>query len=559
MEGTTRGKQLLVMTVDIGDGRQDFIAIYEHDDPAWLAQEFASKYNLDPMLQRNLAIMIKENTNEVLRSDLHRPDDSASECSSDSPYLSPIKTENMTSKSRTVKSRTVKSTKGSTKVSPSKPAQSRGSVYGAIYKSLQKAANSKSVSSGISQEKSKKSMGFNYGDYLYAKGLKSKEQNQKFQEMKKQEKFEKEIHNFTFSPLINTNSSMISPRVYDKPENILMKKKEEKLEKLKKMREEQEAIDNKECIFTPKINENSKSRDCGGKIHEFLYLQAEQLKERKEERAKQELKQIPFKPDVKNARKKNVFETKEQLFDRLEASKKVSEEEISKLRSAKSKIEMDEVGQRFSGENNLMRHNSEPIWEYLYSQKDSKKNNFLLSQQDSIKQLERASISKKTTENSDKIYNDFRTKQYEKLFKLMDSDADGLIAATAININNVNVNILKVLTPFFEDLERTRVNLSLNDFCGKMEELYRSLNVEKRAILIKRADKKEEEEPERKPYISMHSMNLAEKKKSSLPTDFLERQSTVTKMTELRMQKIRDEKEEAALKECTFKPLVKSN
>ena len=90
METVNRGKQLLVMTIEIGDGRQDFIAVYEKDDPSALAQEFSSKYNLDSTLTRNLSIMIKENKNEVLSKGLHLQETSESESFSQSPYVSNV-------------------------------------------------------------------------------------------------------------------------------------------------------------------------------------------------------------------------------------------------------------------------------------------------------------------------------------------------------------------------------------------------------------------------------------------------------------------------------------
>ncbi|OMJ74012.1 hypothetical protein SteCoe_27160 [Stentor coeruleus] len=552
MDAVDRGKQILVMTVDIGDGRQDFITVYEHDDPAYLAQEFAGKYGLDRTLQKNLHIMIQENTKEVLKSDMHMKEPSETDSIGPSPFLSPIKTDYKNNDSKMKKPNNNNNTE--TKCSPSK-----GSIYSAVYKQLRKTTNSKSVSLMNSQSKIKKN-GFNYGDYLYAKGIKDREQAEKFKEMKKQEQFEKEIHNFTFSPLINTNSSMISPRVYDKPENILLKKQEENKEKLKKIKESQEQEYYKECSFTPKINNSAKSKE-GVKKHKELYIQAEERRERKEKRIEEDLKQWSFKPDVGNARKKNVFETTEQFLDRLETSKKATEEEMERIRKEKERMELEYVNSKpykQEKEKSFDRHNTAPIWDYLYSQRDSKKKEIETSQLEFLKSMEAASLSKKTTENSDKIYNDFRIKQYERLFTLMDSDYDGQISASAINITALELPVLKVLTPFFEELEKTQVSISLQDFCQSMENYYKTLNVEKRAILIKRPDKKEEEVPERKPFISTTSAILAEKKRSSLPADFLERQSTVTKMTEMKLQKIRDEKEGKIEQECTFKPIIKT-
>jgi hypothetical protein len=554
MDAVDRGKQLLVMTVDIGDGRQDFITVCEHDDPSYLASEFAAKYNLDSTLQRNLKNMISENTQEVLKNGLHLREPSEDGSVSQSPFLSPIKTENF----QHADSRADKSQKQEIKYEPT-----RGSVYGAVYKQLRKSTNSKSMSSVNSQSKSKKG-GYNYGDYLYAKGIKDKEQAEKFKEMKKQELFEKEIHNFTFSPLINTNSSVISPRVYDKPENILMQKKAEKEERLKKLKEEYDKEQNKECYFVPKINKASKNREMTGNIYKELYSQAEKKREMMEKRQEESYKSWSFRPDVGTAHKRNCFETTEQFLDRLDTSKKTNEEQLEKLRKVQKAIEMGQTEEKpknsiVQSNKTISRYNSEPIWEYLYNQKDAKKKESEISQLEFAKVLENASVSKKTSEKSDKIYDNFRLKQYEKLFKEMDSDKDGVISGSAINIATIEVPLLKVLTPFFEELEKNQGNMNLQEFCSRAEDIYRGLNVEQRAVFTRRPGKKGPEEVEKKPFVSQTSVVLAEKKRSKLPADFLERQSTVVRMEEMKAQKKREEKEAEELKECTFRPSIKSN
>ena len=57
--------ELLVMTVEIGDGRQDMIRIHENDDPDKLARSFAQKHNLEASLQSNLAMLIRQNKEMV--------------------------------------------------------------------------------------------------------------------------------------------------------------------------------------------------------------------------------------------------------------------------------------------------------------------------------------------------------------------------------------------------------------------------------------------------------------------------------------------------------------
>jgi hypothetical protein len=46
---------LLTLTIEVAEGQNETIAIYEGDDPMILACEFADRYQLDPALQDLLA------------------------------------------------------------------------------------------------------------------------------------------------------------------------------------------------------------------------------------------------------------------------------------------------------------------------------------------------------------------------------------------------------------------------------------------------------------------------------------------------------------------------
>ena len=199
------------------------------------------------------------------------------------------------------------------------------------------------------------------------------------------------------------------------------------------------------------------------------------------------------------------------------------------------------------------------VWDVLYSQHTTKQKELEDLKTEQQKMLEAVCSSKKSCEGSDKIFHDFRIRQYERLFKLLDSDGDGNISASAIKIDLVDVKALELLTPFFEELQNSEAVLDFAQFSAKMDVLCKSLNVSQRSMLLKRETKAENVEPERKPFISQKSLIIAEEKRKSLPTDMYERLTTANKMTEMRMQKIKDEKEREENKECTFKPALKSN
>lgn len=534
--GTSKGKEVLVMTIDIGDGRQDTISIQENDDPIDLARNFSAKHHLDYEMQETLLNHIIENIQSSLRSPKNE------EKHSDwlqSDIISPSHNET--------------SSKG---LKPKK-----GTVYDRIYQQLKKNNTSVSVHQDLSVSKS--SVNFNYGEYLYLKGVqKLEEQKKKCQETKNRELEEADLQELTFSPAINNYSSIKSNRPAGKPEEVLAQKGKEYQEKLEKKKQDLEAEALKECKFQPKINKKLNISRSGG-IHQTLYNQAEKLKEKQLKNLEKDSKQYSFKPNVEMTKKKDSTESKEQVFDRLDSTKKQLQEKLESQRKLQEAQEFDPAtGQRlFRPKTNKpqeKRQVAAPVWDVLYSQNDSKKKELDKLKLEQEKIVQETSESKKVCEGSDRIFHDFRKRQYEKLFKLFDSDEDGMISPNAIKIDGLDMKKLEILTPFFEDMEKNHENLDFNAFCARMDVVFKGLNVAQRAILLKKDGKAGlETEVERKPAISQNSVALAEKKRKSLPSDMYERLTAVNKMTEMKMQKIKEEKEKELIKECTFKPQLK--
>ena len=58
--------ELLTITIDIGNGKQENIQVFEGDDPYTLAREFAVKHRLDMRLTELLASQIQSNIEQVI-------------------------------------------------------------------------------------------------------------------------------------------------------------------------------------------------------------------------------------------------------------------------------------------------------------------------------------------------------------------------------------------------------------------------------------------------------------------------------------------------------------
>lgn len=67
-------QELLVMTIDLGDGSKDLLKVYEGQDPYDLAQDFCEKHGLNPQLIEPLAQNIYGNMEQVLKESVETLD-----------------------------------------------------------------------------------------------------------------------------------------------------------------------------------------------------------------------------------------------------------------------------------------------------------------------------------------------------------------------------------------------------------------------------------------------------------------------------------------------------
>lgn len=541
-----KNQEYLVMTVEIGDGRTDIIAIHEDDDPSILAQEFAMKHNLDLYLQKSLSKLIRQNKEIVEKKN----NDVDFEKWSDWPgsnYPSQINnkfdsfTPKINEKSRKIMSK----------------CERRGTVYDRLYQKSKKNIESKeSIKTLDMSSKSRSTNNINYGEWLYVRGMKMKEAAKKTVEEKKKEKDEKEVKELTFTPTINKVSSLMSPRYYEKPEEVLLKKAEMTKQKIQLMKEKSEKDEVKECTFSPVINSVHREK-CGQTVHETLYHQAEKFKEKLLQKQENELRQYSFAPNVNLTKKKE--ENTEPVYERLMKSKKDLEERLELIRNSRAEDIDEMTGQKLFKPitESKVEGRDRPVWEVLYSKDSETKKEREEHMANDKKFWELNAAAEKTSENTKKIFQDFKEKQYEKLFNVLDHDKDGLISANSISLDNIDERTILILKPLFDDLQESNLEIDLKGFVQRIEMITKTLNVGDRSYLLKREVKPAEVQPERKPFVSTVSAKLAEKKRVDLSEDLYERLVSASKLTEMRLQKHKEIQEMFAYKDCTFRPNLK--
>jgi hypothetical protein len=228
MTQTIRGKKILVMSVDIGDGRTGKIEVYEADEPEDLASEFCAVYDLNSKVRSALARQIEDNiellVNEVLG---HRPRtyDHQPQINERSRVLAYHKT--------------------------------KENVYARLYRQIPKHTASQSPEKPQPRARSppKTIKAISIGDRLYYKGLKMKEASAQAKAEFVQQRQAKEDLDLTFTPSFCSRSRSLLK--YTPPDQSYRDRSESREEKVRSLKERLEKEEIAKCSFTPEVSRGS--------------------------------------------------------------------------------------------------------------------------------------------------------------------------------------------------------------------------------------------------------------------------------------------------------------
>jgi Ca2+-binding EF-hand superfamily protein len=79
----------------------------------------------------------------------------------------------------------------------------------------------------------------------------------------------------------------------------------------------------------------------------------------------------------------------------------------------------------------------------------------------------------RSNEKSHQIIETIKRKKIIEIFKLLDSDGDGYISSTKIDIASVGTDILEAFAPLLCEMEELNQTLSLEDFLEAADKLLR--------------------------------------------------------------------------------------
>ena len=265
-------REILMITIDISEQVKGVIAVHEKDDPEKLSEEFLMKYSLDKSMKTPLISVIKSHQQKYqAKKSVHKKKLSMDTVTNSSFHKT----------------------------------------------AAQRILNHSLKFSG--SYKSSSCSKINYGQLLYDKGCKMKENRRKFSEERLAEKENESKKNLTFKPQISRNSLEI---VRDLSKDQKTKKNHELVLELKAKAEENQM---KECYFVPMIGEKSSKHSEKKNIFDSLYADA-CVRRKSQDISKSSSKDTFLLLDSKRSKETDEF------LDRLANSKKKTEKELDRLR-----------------------------------------------------------------------------------------------------------------------------------------------------------------------------------------------------------------------------------
>lgn len=87
-------------------------------------------------------------------------------------------------------------------------------------------------------------------------------------------------------------------------------------------------------------------------------------------------------------------------------------------------------------------------------------------------------------EKSTKIFEKKKIRRLKQIFEMFDSDNDGIISPSKIDITNVPIEILEVYTPILHELEELNQELNFEEFLSASEKLLQTLSVSDKAMIF---------------------------------------------------------------------------
>ncbi|CAD8072696.1 unnamed protein product [Paramecium sonneborni] len=355
---------------------------------------------------------------------------------------------------------------------------------------------------------------------------------------------------YSFKPYISEKSLSLAKRPNMPTQDYLIMQGKQMAQRKEQLRNSRMAAQNQLCSFQPAINpisqkisqekERNYSSAQKSQIHDRLYQQGlNSLKKKKE--ASQMINQSCMNSPLKRKPSSDIPFLERMQISIQKRQKRLEEtvmtEEPSHDITTGQKLYRPIIGRPPNNERN---NSNLPIGDYLFQLRTVQEDhhNYLIEQQ---RQSVMNSMAK-SSEKSSLIYEDKKRKVLQEIFSLLDSDGDGKISASSVEISGIQSEILQILAPLLCEMESIQAQLDLESFIEAANRLIQSLNVSDKNKLINGLKQKKIIDLDQctfQPILCKHSMKIVK---------------SGPKLQQNKFDLVKQEQEQKVMQECTFKP-----
>ena len=222
----------------------------------------------------------------------------------------------------------------------------------------------------------------------------------------------------------------------------------------------------------------------------FDYLYYESDKQGEKNRKKQEIyfkRYFPFKPRIspyaQQLKLKNKESTKQfinRISKNLEEIKILNSNKIKNNRKNKHILSSQNSKNNFRpkitrGPKSPNQRNITVNLDGFYDKRITKEKTDLLR----IKNEEEKEKKIIYNQKSKAIINKMKIQKYRELFNLLDSNKDGFISSSEIELTKIEENVLNNISPLLEELNQTKKKMDFKEFCIKIDKLMIQKKLEK--------------------------------------------------------------------------------
>lgn len=418
---------ILIIGVDIGNGKNDTLFIYENDIPIEVAQAFSKKHQLSKSIERLLVNQIEIQVKQMIKEQ---------ESAGASDYFKESK-------------------EGNSKNSNSKRNQhTRAFSSGDVFENQLKAYDRN-----------------NCGERLYLLGVLNEQQKERERAVIKFHRETAELREYTFTPSINQISNVLAKQF---SQNAALRKEKTQRDKERQL-SERIAREQENCTHTPQLSCKSRelvSHKEKAPISPFasLYNDAQSRREKQEDNTEAYFRSnYAFRPTIKSNHNATPQTEPNRLYNRRQVSD-------IKLQSQRSNVlsNIDPVtGQDYY---------KPAIGRPPKVRKSSARN------VNSPQKVENSS-GLEGKNQSERILMKRRTKKALEIFQLLGPNDSGNLIHTELNTDLVDPSVLKIIAPLIKEIGYVQQPISFEEFVPAIEALMKSLSSEQRRILLRKKKK----------------------------------------------------------------------